>query len=86
MVIVIVVTLLGVAIRTWPAGPARRKNAGRARILSLQARTGSARIGPQSARASSRPAWAGPQARIKLKKKKKFVLVYINYFFYGLLH
>jgi len=63
------------AIRAWPAGPARRpakkKNAGRARILSPQARAGSARIGPRSARASPRPARTGPQARIKFKKKKK---------------
>jgi len=46
------------AIRVWPAGQARRKNAGQARIVSPQARAGSARIGP-------RPARAGPQAHIK---------------------
>jgi len=53
--------------------------------VSLQARAGQARIGPRPARAGPWPARAGPQAHIKLKKKK-LALVYINYFFYGLLH
>jgi len=44
-----------VAIRVWPVGPARKKNAGRARVVSPQAR-----ISLQSAR-------AGPQAHIKKK-------------------
>jgi len=57
------------AIRAWPASPARRKNVGRAKIVSPHrpaARTGR------------------PASRIKLKKK--LALVYINYFFYELLH
>jgi len=47
---------VGMAIRAWPAGPARRKNVGRARIVSPQACAGSARIGPRPTRVSPRPA------------------------------
>ena len=57
------------AIRAWPVGPARRKNAGRARVVSSQARAGPTRIGPRPVRASTRAARAGSQVRIKLKKK-----------------
>jgi len=54
---------VGMAIRAWPAGSARRKNAGRARIMSPH-----------------RPARAGPQARIKLKKKNLHLCILITSF------
>jgi len=53
---------------------ARRKNAGRARIVSPQARTGLARIGLRPARASPQSARAGPQARKIFKEKKNLHL------------
>ena len=59
------------ARRTGPQ--AREKNAGWAKVVSSEARSGPAHINPQPAQVGP---WAGPQARIK-----KIALVYINYFF-----
>jgi len=65
------------AIRAWPAGSQKKRGAG-------QDIEPTSPCGPGPHRVSPRPVRAGPQTRIKLKKK--LALVYINYFFYGLLH
>jgi len=47
---------LEVAIRVWPIEPTRKKNAGRARIVSPQARSGPTHISLQPAHTSPQPA------------------------------
>jgi len=59
-----------------PVGPQKKCGAGQGSEL-----VGPCRLGLHRPAARA----AGPQARIKLKKKK-LVFVYINYFFYGILH
>jgi len=59
------------AIRVWPADPQKKRR--RARVASPQAYAGQARIGP-------RPARAGLQAHIKLKKKNLHLFILIIFF------
>jgi len=65
------------AIRAWPAGPQKKHGAGQDSEPAGPHRLGLHRPAVRASR---------PTSPHKIKKKKKLALVYINYFFYGLLH